>query len=159
MKSELNHHIKSSIETNFSRSDRITIFITDMFGTLKFLCFCIAVFALWITWNIHLWPFLKPFDRYPFPGLDMVVSLFAIILSVAVLISQKRQSRMENLKSQVEFEVNVNAEQEITKVLEMLHDIQKKLGIENSYDTQLEEMKEKLDIQKLHEVMDQKVAL
>jgi uncharacterized membrane protein len=144
--------IKSVVGIEHRFSDRLAILLTDMFGTLRFLGICIAFFALWILWNLHVFPFLKPFDPYPFAGLEMVVSVFAIILSVTVLISQKRQSRLEKLRGQVEFEVNVHAEQEITKVLNMLHDIQKKLGI-NVADEQLEQMKEELDIHKLHKMM------
>ncbi len=85
--------------------------------------------------------------------LTMIVSLFAIILTVAVLISQNREGRMNSLRQQIEFEVNVHAENEITKVLAMLHEIQIKLGISNKKDTVLEEMKETLDIQKIHEYL------
>lgn len=58
---------------------------------------------------------------------------------------------MNSVRQQIEFEVNVHAETEITKVLEMLHEIQKKLGINITTDTELEEMKETLDIGQLHE--------
>ena len=81
----------------------------------------------------------------------MIVSLFAIILSVAVLISQNREGKMNSLRQQIEFEVNVHAENEITKMLMMLHEIQIKLGISNRDDSLLEEMKEPLDIQKIHD--------
>lgn len=57
---------------------------------------------------------------------------------------------MEKVREQLEFEVNVRAETEITKILEMLHDIQRKMGI-NKSDNELEEMKKELDIDKLHE--------
>lgn len=81
----------------------------------------------------------------------MIVTLFSIILSVSVLINQKREGKMNSVRQQIEFEVNVHAETEITKVLEMLHEIQKKLGINITTDTELEEMKETLDIGQLHE--------
>lgn len=57
---------------------------------------------------------------------------------------------MEKVREQLEFEVNVRVETEITKILEMLHDIQRKMGI-NKSDNELEEMKKELDIDKLHE--------
>lgn len=57
---------------------------------------------------------------------------------------------MEKVREQVEFEVNVRAETEITKILEMLEQVQQKLGI-NTADEDLEQMKKKLDIRKLHE--------
>ena len=39
-------------------------------------------------------------------------------------------------------------------MLEMLHDIQKKIGIDNK-DIELEKMKENLDIQDLHQKLDE----
>ena len=143
-------NLKSSIELNHSWKDKTAIFISDFFGSVLFLSSCAVFFTLWIAWNLGLVPGLHPFDRFPFPELEMVVSLFAIILSVSVLISQNRQARRDKTRQQVEFEVNVHAENEITKMLIMLHDIQKKLGIDAS-DNELEQMKENLDIQQLHE--------
>jgi uncharacterized membrane protein len=87
----------------------------------------------------------------------MVVSIFAIILSVSVLISQNRQRRLEKVRQEVEFAVNVRSEAEITKMLSMLHAIQKKLGMKNE-DQELEAMKEKLDIRQLHQKLDQQQA-
>ena len=145
--------LKSNIELNHSGKDRIAIFISDFFGSLPFLFSCLTFFVLWITWNLGLIPGLEPFDNFPFPALEMVVSIFAIVLSVSVLLSQNRQSRRDKVRQQVEFEVNVHAENEITKMLSMLHDIQKKLGIDSN-DNELELMKENLDIQQLHEKID-----
>lgn len=134
----------------YGKKDRIAIFITNTFGSLKFLTACVLFFTLWIISNTNLIPRIKPFDPYPFPALEMVVSIFAIILSVSVLISQNRQGKMEELRQKVEFEVNICAETEITKVLEMLHSLQKKMGIDTP-DSELEQMKENLDIDELHE--------
>jgi len=147
--------IKSNIDFNKSRSDRLAIFIAGAFGSITFLCICLLFFVLWITLNLGFWPGIKPFDRFPFPELEMVVSVFAIILSVSVLISQNRQGKMEKVRQQIEFEVNIRAENEITKVLGMLHQIQKKLGIHNDDDTELEQMKENLDIEQLHHKLDE----
>lgn len=66
--------------------------------------------------------------------------------------NQNREKKLDNLRQKVEFEVNVRAEQEVTKILGMLHDIHKKLGINISgKDDELEEMKENLNIQELHD--------
>ena len=131
------------------RSDKVSQVITNTFGSVTFLFSCVLLIGLWICWNLNFFPGLKPFDHYPFPALEMGVSIFAIILSISVLISQKRQTRLEKVHQQVEFEINVRAEEEITKMLDMLHDIQKKLGIANK-DAELELMKRKTDIEQLH---------
>lgn len=142
--------MKSVLEFNKSRGDHIAVFLAHMFGSIKFLCVSLVLFLVWIAWNLNFLPGLKPFDPFPFTMLIMIVTLFSIILSVSVLINQKREGKMNNIRQQIEFEVNVHAEKEITKVLEMLHQIQKKMGINNTTDIELEEMKETLDIGQLH---------
>ena len=129
--------------------DKLSLLITNTFGSVLFLFVCAAFVVFWICCNLNLIPGLKAFDPFPFPELEMVVSIFAIILSISVLISQKRQARLEKINQEVEFEINVRAEKEITKVLEMLHTIQLKLGIEQ-HDDELEQMKEDTDLDELH---------
>lgn len=146
--------LKSELSQARSLSDTAAIFITNALGSIKFLGASVIFLVVWVIWNLRLISFLKPFDPYPFPALEMFVSIFAIILSISVLISQNRQGRMEKLRQQVEFEVNVHAESEITKILKMLHDIQKKIGI-NGEDAELDEMKENLDIKQLHQKLDE----
>jgi uncharacterized membrane protein len=104
---------------------------------------------------LGVFPGLRPFDPSPFDKLDTILSIFAIVLSVTVLISQKRQRRMEKIREEVEFEINVRAENEITKILEMLHEMQQKMGIKKS-DKELEEMKKRVDVGALHEKIKKK---
>jgi uncharacterized membrane protein len=146
--------LKSSLNFTETKIDRLAIYIMNVFGSITFLIFCLLFFILWILWNLNLLPGLEPFDSYPFPLLEMAVSLFAIVLSVTVIINQNRKSRIDKISSQVEFEVNIRAEEEITKILNMLHQIQQHLGIEVLNDNELEEMKEPTDISRIHENLD-----
>ncbi|QEM09970.1 DUF1003 domain-containing protein [Mucilaginibacter rubeus] len=130
--------------------DRAAILLSDILGSVWLLIAFLALIGFYLLWNFGLIKGLQPFDEAPFNVLDTILSIFAIVLSVAVLISQKRQRRLEKIREQVEFEVNVRAEHEITKILEMLHTIQQKLGITNN-DQELEEMKKKTDIADIHE--------
>jgi uncharacterized membrane protein len=145
--------LKSSLDFTKTRTDHITVFIINVLGSMRFLLSCFIIFAIWICWNVNLFP-LKPFDPFPFPILEMAVSLFAIILSVSVLINQNRQGKIETIRQQVEFEVNVRAEEEITKILNMVHEIHQRMGINTTADQQLEEMKEPTDIKQIHKTID-----
>lgn len=147
--------LKSALDISKSRSDKVAVFVVEILGSIKFLFFCLLLFTLWICWNVNLLPGLKPFDPFPFPILEMTVSLFAIILSVSVLINQNRQGRIEKIRQQVDFEVNVRAEGEVTKVLTMLHEIHQKLGLNTVADKELEEMKEATDIKQIHHTIDE----
>ena len=153
-KIEKSPELKSSIEIEQSRGDRVMTQVADVLGSLKFLSFCFVVLCAYILYNLSLVPGAKPFDPYPFNGLNTLLTIFAIILSVSVLISQNRQRRMEKVREQVEFEINVRAENEITKMLEMLHEIQQKLGIRKD-DPELEKMKETINLNELHKNIDE----
>jgi uncharacterized membrane protein len=142
--------LKSIISLEKGRGDRFAIRMSELFGSLRFLLTCLVVLAIYFSWNLDLIPGVGSFDAPPFFVLDTALSIFAIILSISVLISQNRQRKLEKIREQVEFEVNVRAEGEITKILGMLHAIQRKMGI-NEPDKELEQMKESLDLDKLHQ--------
>jgi uncharacterized membrane protein len=147
--------LKSMLDLNRSTGDKIALWITNFLGSLTFLLCCVSLILLYFLWNMNIIPGLRPIDKYPYNGLATVLAVFAIILSVTVLIGQNRQRRMEKIREQVEFEVNVRAESEITKILEMLHTIQRKLGIDKP-DDELEKMKESLDLNQLQKNLDEK---
>lgn len=150
--------LKSTLDFTKTWTDHFAVAIIHILGSIKFLIGCILFFILWICWNLNFIAPLKPFDAFPFPLLEMVVALFAIILSVSVLINQNRQGRMEKIRQQIEFEINVRAEDEITKILNMVHEIHQKLGLEhNQDDHELELMKERTDIQQLHQTLSDEV--
>ena len=144
-----NIELKSVLELNKSTGDKIAIWLANFLGSITFLLVCVSLIVFYILWNLGFLPGLHPFDSYPYGILSVVLSTFAIVLSISVLIGQNRQRKIEKVRERVEFEVNVRAETEITKMLEMLHGIQRKLGI-NKPDEELEEMKESLDLGELH---------
>lgn len=135
---------------NKKSNDSVSQFITNTFGTVAFLLIFIVMLLWWITLNLGFFPHFKPLDPKPFPGLELFLSAFAIFLSIAVLISQRRQAKLEKISEQVEFEVNLRAEKEITKVLQMLKQIQQKLGIDY-HDPELNEMMENFDTERLQD--------
>ena len=78
----------------------------------------------------------------------MSVSLEAIFLSIIVLISQNRQGRIADIRQQMDFEIDVRAEEEITKMLYVLDDIWQATGIAKR-DPELELMKLRLDLNQI----------
>jgi uncharacterized membrane protein len=151
-KKQTERELKSVLDFNPTHIDRFAVFTTRVLGSMVFLLSSMVFFAIWISWNLFM---PHPFDQFPFPVLDMVVSLFAIILSVTVLINQNRQGHMDKVRSQVEFEVNVRAENEITMMLNMLHEIHQKLGLKTEEDNELKEMKEVTDVKQIHHTIDE----
>ncbi len=98
--------------------ERAADWIAAFSGSMPFLFIHLALFALWIGWNVV--PGLGAFDPFPFGLLTMVVSLEAIILSVFVLLSQNRQAERDRLRSDADYDVNLKAELEIMQLHEKL---------------------------------------
>lgn len=150
--------IKKSLEsyTEFEErwSEMLAKFLTRFFGSLRFLNIVLFFFFLWIIINLRMVREIAPFDLYPFNLLMVIVQLFSIVLSVVVLISQKRESQINEIFQKMDFEVNVRAENEITKILKMIEDIHKELGI-HKLDKELEKMKERTNLAEIKESVEQ----
>jgi len=114
-------------------SDRIASFA----GSGTFVLLHVVWFATWVLWNSG-WFGLHRFDPYPFTFLTFIVSLEAIFLSTFVLISQNRMSQQSELRSHLDLQINLLAEQESTKTLRILLRVCERLGI----DTDDEEMRQ-----------------
>jgi uncharacterized membrane protein len=147
-----NEEMKSSLEFRKTRTDTFAVFMTNFLGSMTFLVGAVIFFVIWISWNLYS---ASPFDKFPFPELQTVVSVFAIILSVTVLINQNRQGSIDKTRQQIDFEVNVRAEHEVTKALNMLHEIHQKLGLRSAEDDELEKMKETTDIEQIHKTLNE----
>lgn len=140
----LNEGLRSQIKFEKTWTDEIADFCTMVFGSVWFLLVNAFLFIGWIVLNIPEFGFI-PFDPFPFGLLTMAVSLEAIFLSIIVLISQNRQSKIADIRQRVNFEVDVRAEDEITKILKMVSEIQDHLGIKKK-DAELNRMEKRTDI-------------
>ena len=116
---------------------------------------CIGVhfvwFIAWILVNVFASPSHR-FDPFPFPLLGTIVSAEAVFLSTIVLIEQNWASRRDQRRDHLHLQVNLLAEQEITKVLELQRMICERLGIDEvEYDPDVIAMSESTEVQDLAE--------
>lgn len=144
---KLNEHFHASLHFERTWTDVFADFLTLKFGTVSFLFINGVCFVIWFLANLGFFG-NSPFDPYPFNLLTMTVSLEAIFLSIIVLISQNKQSKIAEIRQQIDFEINVRSEEEITKILELIDDLRKIQGIKRR-DPELEMMKEPIDIQRI----------
>lgn len=129
-------------------SERIVDKIVTAAGTMKFLIVNAVFFVVWILWNNGAIPGFKIIDPFPFVLLTTAVSLEAIFLSILVLISQNRQARIADLREEVDLQINMISEEEITKIIHTLAHIMKSLKIE-SKDPELKEMMQPIDTEEI----------
>jgi len=122
-------------------ADRLTL----LFGSISFFTLNALLFIVWIAINTGSVPLIPVFDPYPFILLTMFVSLEAIFLSIIVLMSQNRQGHIFTLREELDMQVNLLAEREITMSLKILKLMANKMGVKIK-DKELGEMVKETDI-------------
>jgi len=128
-----------------SLSEKTADYITARVGSMAFLAINLVWFTAWIAFNAEVIPGFKAFDPFPFGFLTMVVSLEAIFLAIIVLVSQNRAAKIQDLREEIELQINTIAEEEITKIMELQVMLLKKNGIDVSKDEELQLMLEPVD--------------
>lgn len=118
---------------------RVSDDLNNAFGSTTFLIINVLWFTIWIIVNLGLVPGLEPFDPFPFGLLTMALSIEAIVLAIFILVSQNRTSYVDTLREELHLQINLIAEEEITKVLNVLAEMRKKMGI-TTEDSELDEM-------------------
>lgn len=118
--------------------------LTEICGSTSFLLFHLIYIGFWIAINLGYLPQIEIFDPFPFGLLTMVLSIEAIFLAIFILVSQNRSSYVNTIRDEVHMRVNLIAEEEITKVLQLLAEIRRDMGIKKE-DPQLSEMLERIN--------------
>lgn len=135
---------------------RLADSLTEKCGSPTFLVLNTLFFVVWIAWNSGVIPGIVAFDPYPFGFLTMAVSLEAIFLSIFVLISQNRSAKTSTIRDEVNLQVNLITEQEVTKILHLLADMRKQMGI-ISKDEELEKMLDKINETRIEQQIESQI--
>jgi uncharacterized membrane protein len=125
--------------------ERFAELLNDIASSTPFLVVHVVWFLIWISWNVGLLR-LQPFDPYPFGLLTMLVSLEAIFLSIFVLLAQKREAAIAELREEIALQVGLWTEQEVTKSLQLITGLYRRLGHPIADDPELREMLHPLDV-------------
>ena len=83
-------------------------------------------------------PAFTHFDPYPFTFLTLCVSLEAIFLSSFILIAQNYEMRITERRNQLDLQINLLAEQENTKMLQLLDRMARKMGLYEEDDPEIQ---------------------
>ena len=132
--------MERALEENRGVIDRIADAIGGFSGSMSFVGIHVVWFTTWFLINTGVLPFRR-FDPYPFILLAMIVSVEGVLLSTFVLMKQNRMQRRIDVRDQLNLQIDLLAEKEVTKALQLLRAICIHLGIpEVDSDTALLEM-------------------
>lgn len=94
-------------------SDEITAFC----GNMNFVYIHAVWFGVWIIYNLFS---STPYDPFPFGFLTLIVSLEAIMLATFILIAQNRHGEIADLRSELDYHVNLRSEKMINESKAMI---------------------------------------
>lgn len=135
-------------EASATPEDRLAGAVTRFAGSMTFVYVHVGIVVLWIAVNLKLVPGLPRFD----PSLVILAtaaSVEAIFLSTFVLISQNRAAAVADGRADLDLQINLLSEHEITRLLKLTAAIAERLGIEEAQDPQLGELQENVAPEKV----------
>jgi uncharacterized membrane protein len=136
--------IKAQHSSNRSSMEILADRMIGVASSTPFLVIHALMFIIWILWNTPGVP-LPRFDPYPYGMLTTIVSLEAIFLSIFVLMTQSRESRIGELREELTLQVNLRMEEEVTKTLHLVAGLYSRLNLQLADDPDLRAMLEPLD--------------
>ncbi len=122
-----------------STQERIADGITRFAGSMVFVYLHMALFGGWIVANLGWVPGIRPWDP-SFVVLAMFASVEAIFLSTFVLISQNRMAAVADKRADLDLQVSLLAEHEVTRLVTMVSAIADRLDVETDIDHELPEL-------------------
>lgn len=143
-------HLEHEFVRRRSRGERVIDRARDIVGSFAFLAAQSAAVVAWVVVNLGLITGVPVFDPYPFYLLALIVGVEAILLSVGVLMAQNRQSRQAEHWGHLQLQFSILAEQETTKVLELLRSMSGADGSKwRTDDPTLDQMSQTTDVEEL----------
>lgn len=134
--------MEAALERRRTFVDRIADVIGGFSGSMTFVFLHVFWFTAWFLINTGVIPGIKRFDPYPFILLAMIVSVEGVLLSTFVLMKQNRMQQRIDMRDQLDLQINLLSEKEVTKTLQLLRAIADKLEVVPSPedDAELKEM-------------------
>jgi uncharacterized membrane protein len=135
---------------------RVADAITRFTGSMAFVYIHAVLFGGWIILNLPWVPFPR-FDP-TFVVLAMFASVEAIFLSTFVLISQNRMQQRADKRADLDLQINLLGEHEITRLISLVKSIAEKLQVEASRDSSLPELEQDVAPEKVLDALERTEA-
>lgn len=125
-------------ERSRSRESRVADAVTCFAGSMRFVHIHVVLFAVWVVANLPGVP-LPKFDP-TFVVLATFASVEALFLSTFVLITQNRMAAAAEKRAELDLQISLLAEHEVTRLVQMVAALAERAGIAVG-GADLEEMK------------------
>lgn len=135
--------------------ERVSDGLVRVMGSIAFVLLHILGLAAWFAINLRLVPGVRPFDRFPFGILSLIVSTEGVLLALFILVSQNTMTRQADQRAHLDLQVSLLAEQETTKILQILQRLAERTGVaDETSREEVEKLAQGTDIAVLAEELD-----
>jgi len=124
-----------------SLQDRIAQAIASFTGSMRFVWVHLVLYGFWIVANLGWVPGFEPWDP-TYVVLAMIASVEAIFLSTFILITQNRMAAAADKRADLDLQISLLAEHELSKLVAMVDAIADHFQIRHGADAEVEELKQ-----------------
>jgi uncharacterized membrane protein len=124
-----------------SWQEKTALTIARFAGSMAFVYLQVFFVGFWIAANFSLVPAIRPWDQ-SFVVLAVVTSVEAIFLSTFVLINQIHMASVADKRADLDLQISLLTEHEITKLTTLVSEMANALGVRTDVDHELEEIKQ-----------------
>jgi uncharacterized membrane protein len=132
---------RQACEQALGWQQRLAHRIARFAGNMSFVWLHAAFVALWTLLNLGIVPGIAPFDP-TFVILATIASVEAIFISTFILITQNRMQAEADRRAELNLQISLLAEHEITRLIKMVTEIGDAMNISASRAPELYELKE-----------------
>jgi uncharacterized membrane protein len=127
------HFMSRNLNIEFRRlstlETKLAVFVTKIAGKMWFVYFHVIWFVLWILASQGYFGPQYMFDPFPYGLLTMIVSLEAIFLATLIMIGQNIMSRQSELRSELDYDVNLKTEKEVAEMSATLRELKEEQSL------------------------------
>lgn len=137
--------LRQQFERSRTWTDRIADAITAFAGSMAFVIVHAVVFGGWIVVNMRLVPGVPAFDPFPFVMLAMIASVESIFLGTFILIRQNRAAALSSRRDELDVQISLLAEHEVTRLMQMMEALLRFHGIAVPAAAEVDELEKTVD--------------
>lgn len=131
-------------------AERLSDRVAGFAGSIAFVLLHALIVLSWVVVNSNQVSFISRFDPYPFSLLGMIVAVEAVVLSSFILMRQNRMAKRGEQRDHLNLQVDLIAEKEITKLLQMVQAICEHMGLRHiAEDKDIEELTQETSVDTL----------
>jgi len=132
-------------EASATRHQGFASAIGRFIGSFGFVYTHLVLFGLWVLANTIGLPAIPVFDPELF-YMATFAAVEAIFLTTLVLINQNRMSAVADKRAELELQITLLTEYELTRMLHLLSAVAERLDVRSKVDEEIEELKQDVEV-------------